>query len=288
MGECTQLDYLPTITLPIQETRPDSLSIGVENPIRDEQINKIIASDQQAYELWLSDTSHLKKLNMPVSALRHLFIPRRVLEIAHDPNDVNLVVVKQDEKSVKVFVTERQKDAVTNRDSLEAYLADVKSQEISAEAEAEANGLPFIFFMPEPPENVDIFHARNYSLIQPGKFELNDYVINDIEISVEDDQMYVGNYWDRDGLRGKGIATSFYSGLRTAASKLGMKFIKGGNNSRNISYFVEKLGRIPLSRIKPELKNKFHPTPDEINQNEYTIDFLMEEDKENYLVASNK
>ena len=60
---------------------------------------------------------------------------------------------------------------------------------------------------------------------------------------------------------------------------MGIRFITGLNNRRNISYFTDKLGRSTLAEIKPELRTTFNSNPSgEILEN-LTIDFIKPEDQ---------
>lgn len=59
-----------------------------------------------------------------------------------------------------------------------------------------------------------------------------------------------------EGLRRGGIGTEFYQRLAHIAKALGFRFIVGENKEENISFFTEKLGRVPLKEVRPELRKE--------------------------------
>jgi hypothetical protein len=97
------------------------------------------------------------------------------------------------------------------------------------------------------------------------------------------DMLYVGYYDDRAELRNKGVGKSFYDNLHNISRDMGYRYITGLNNEKNIGFFT-KLGRVTLDQIKPEFRDKFRHNPGSKDTTLYTVDFLYNEDKEEYLV----
>lgn len=84
-----------------------------------------------------------------------------------------------------------------------------------------------------------------YVALCEGLITSTDRTVFSCELSTDwycRDTLIVNRY---DGVRGLGIATDFYTNiLPTFASELGFKYILGENNSNNINFFTEKLGRV--------------------------------------------
>ncbi len=137
---------------------------------------------------------------------------------------------------------------------------------------------------PQLPADVDAYHAKLFKMIDQGQIGLNDYVINRVVLRNDrhPELLYVGDYADREELRGKGLASSFYSQLHENAGQMGFRFITGLNNADNISFFRDKLQRSTLGDIKPERRGQFQDKPSEFDLKLYTIDFLNPNDKQIY------
>lgn len=264
-----------------QSQSPDAMVAAVE---RDEQVNRIIQEDKKEFEKWLATKTPATRLDMPHGALRYILIPRRILELAEQPSAVDVLVLEQDRDLLRAFIFERKDKPITDKKALYEYLVYVAGYEVKEKAKAEASDKIYLSIKPKPPQNVDIYHARFSELVNSGSLQLNDYVTNEIGLNIyKDDQLNVADYSDRETLRGKGIATSFYKRLHEVAKELGFRFITGYNRDVNLSFFLEKLGRSTLSKVKPEFKTTFLPAESDRNQNLLTIDFLREGDKELFL-----
>ena len=250
---------------------------------RYEKIEQIVSKDKKAFEEWLNSKTDKTKLNIPPDALRYLLIPKRILELSEDPAKVDLLISKQDEKALAAFVVEHKAHPVTNETSLKTYWD--TAERLHAKDKAEAIEGIYASFSPELPANVDPYHGddNNRKLVEEGKFGLNDYVTNEIKLSAEGDKLNVGYYWDREDFRQKGVATSFYTRLHIIAAQMGFRFIIGGNNKNNVSYFTKKLGRSTLAQIRPEFRTVFHLNPQNTDNDTFTIYFLKPEDKEIFL-----
>lgn len=248
-----------------------------------ETIDRIIQQDKVAFDAWLQDPEHLRRLDMPKEALRHLLIPRRVLELAGNPEAVDVIVLGQDYRKVTAYTVERKLLPVTDKKRLEEYWKEVEILRSEHMKKLESGEIDV--FADWVPEDIDKYHAENEELIGNGTLTLYDAVLLDVSLSIDEDktdQLTVG-YFDRQHLRNTGGATSFYKQLHSSALEMGMRFILGGNNKSNVRYFINKLGRVSLSMIRPGLREVFHSKPDITDQYVYTIDFLHPEDRDEFV-----
>ena len=76
--------------------QPDLSTTHTVDIEKNRQIEEIIRADRQAFEEWIAQPDHEMNLDMPPSALRWLLIPRRILELAADPKQVNVVTIKKE------------------------------------------------------------------------------------------------------------------------------------------------------------------------------------------------
>ena len=152
------------------------------------------------------------------------------------------------------------------------------------------------------PKNVDGVLPEDYG-VEPLHAEFAKDIFFDKKVTFEDkilmfasierqaDDILLISYYA--GQKHQGIASSFYKeSLPGFARELGVRFIVGHNNLRNLSFYVDSdkgLGRSHLGDIKPEFRKKFFPrfNPDENPEalETFTIQFLYEEDKEKYCLA---
>ena len=244
-------------------------------------ISSIQEIDKRSFNDWLADPQSRTRLDLPKPALRHLLIPSRVLELADDPTQVGIVVREQSRNELNVLIVEHRSSPITVKESLERHMQDKEAYHQKKRVEIAASGSHIIFSPegegPAVPSDVDSLHVVYYDLIKMGILGLNDYIINRIMLRNDrhPELLYVGDYSDREELRSKGIATSFYTKLRKAATNMGFKYLTGLNNRQNVGYFKDKLGRVTLGEIKAAQKSFFIGG---VNGKTYsetmTIDFL--------------
>lgn len=96
--------------------------------------------------------------------------------------------------------------------------------------------------------------------------------------------LYVGDY---DGEENQGIGRDFYlNTLPAVAKQLGFRFITGANNGKNISFFLQTLGRFTYNDIKPEFRNALFPNanPQSSDIDLWTVQFVNQEDIAEYVI----
>ncbi|NTU73766.1 hypothetical protein HGB07_06415 [Candidatus Roizmanbacteria bacterium] len=241
-----------------------------EQLIKQEKVEAVWNKDRQAFDTWLKSDKPHTTLELPPEALRHLAIPKRILELADDPEKVRLLPILQEPHKSGLFVVERKSKPVTDKDELDNYLHEL--------VEAGGNDTEV-----ELPPTIDQYHAE-YPMLQD--LTLYDQVLLDLLFtSWGPDNLHVVRFFDRPQFRGLGVGKSFYSQLRQATQEMGYRFLTGYNDKGNIGYFTQILGRHTLSEIRPELRSVL--AGDEFDDGElkyFTIDFLLENDAEQFLL----
>lgn len=265
---------------------PTQSEIRQIDPEKEELIQQIRESDRLIFETWAAQPGNNLRLDIPPDALR-ILIPQRVFELSEDPSAVAILPYLEDTALLRAVVYERRKYPISNAESLNAYV-----NEFNALNEGKSKDDRSVF--PRSPEDVDEYHILFKNLISQGKLTVNDYITNFITLDTkfygEDDVpldvLEVGEYEDRGKLRGKGIATSFYTQLRNTAKQLGYRAIMGQNNARNVTYFTEKLGRMTLDHLPEQNRKLLHSDSSSIPASRVTIDFLYPEDKEQFSAST--
>lgn len=244
-------------------------------------ISNIQEVDRRSFYKWIEGPQNQRRLDLPKSALRHLLISQRVLELAEDPAQVGIVVGGQTANTVDTYVIEHRPFPISDSGNLERYIQERNKYREDYKSKARARGVSGLFIVPEEggpilPTDIDSYHVQYYRLVKAGLIGLNDYIINRISLgnNRHPELLFVGDYSDRDELRGKGIASSFYANLRQVVIEMGFSCLAGFNNPRNVDFFKSKLGRSTLGEVKPELRIFFMDNPSKTDLVNMTIDFL--------------
>lgn len=251
-------------------------------PERRQLIDQIVKNDSEVFHEWVADSENAQRLDMPHEALRYVLIPPRILEIVEDPTKVDVINFYNTDDCIKAAVFVPTSHLVTNKDHLEDYLYLLSKHHSKTSAD--------ISLEPERPSDVDKFHAYYSWEGYDEKFELTDFITNEICLSAIFDQILnVDSYDDQEELRYQGVARSWYTRLHDATKKMGFRFITGYNNPQNIKMFTQKLGRIPLDQIQIDQRWLLHPHHKAGEfPNLFTTDFLYEEDKEKFVIADSQ
>lgn len=210
-----------------------------------ERVDKITQRDLAAFEIATSDQQYKGGLILPYEALRYLFIPKRLLELVGHPEMVQLTTSVPTESGVRGIT----------------YYWD-----------------PIPYIENTPPVQWTRRIRRNHYQV----LEVN---LNSLIRDPKSPILFVDQYSDLQKYREKGVATSFYERLRECAIRMSYRFIYGFNtNLRERKFFVERMGRVPLWKTKPELwdliSNEAFGWYQQFKT--MTIDFLDPKDKERY------
>jgi hypothetical protein len=252
------------------------------DPEKEAAIKQIRDNDRLAFETWVTQPDNKLRLDIPHEALR-ILIPQRIFELSEDPINVDIVSYLEGRWLQRAIIFERRKIPLSDRESLKTFI----SEFIKLNEGGDGHRNPLY---PQIPEDIDAYHIEFRDLINEGALSVNDYITNFFtldnkfygEEEVPLETLVVGEYEDRAELRGKGVATSFYTQLRDVAKQLGYRAIMGSNNEQNISYFTGKLGRLTLDQLPDQNRKLFQSVNSRIPADRVTIDFLYPEDKEQF------
>lgn len=230
-----------------------------------DQIATIIKRDNEMFEKWLRRTKRDRKTNGPRLDLDHnaarYLIPPRLFELAEDPSKVTVRLVTHQRKKLHLFVVEQKREPLTDM----RYLDKIGN----------------------PPNSVDPLHYKFAMDLKNGYLQPNDFIFYRLHLSIQKDNdqdpyLCEDQYDDRTTMHGKGIGTAAHKRLYAAATQLGFRYVKTRNNIDNLSFFTDKLGKIPLIDLPDHLQAKLaHPLQPGIDGNylqQTTVKVLYPED----------
>lgn len=200
------------------------------------------------------------KLEIPDHVLP-VFVPEIVYELAENPDNVRIVRKPYLYGTVAFAVVESHyPHRLTDPDAWKAYTDD-----------------PFGV----TPPGINYFHLYHEEMVSRGLLALDDRVMMYLRMAPVRKSPQVLYIFDFDGEARKGIGTEFYTRtLPPAARKMGFRFITGLNNPRNLSFYVNRVGRYPITSIKPEFLPLLFPNTIQSGEHKYTVQFLYPEDEE--------
>src|SRR4029079_3017068 len=96
------------------------------NSEKEAQIDRLLLRNQKAFEIWVSKPEHKQRMDLPLGALQVL-IPRRIFEIADDPNNVSAIFRREpNEGMLQSLIVERKSTPVSNSESLSKWIEAIK------------------------------------------------------------------------------------------------------------------------------------------------------------------
>jgi len=207
-------------------------------------------------------------------------LPKKIYEIVENLDNIVVKIEHPDVNCLMVIVYERN-----STKDLTDQVAWKNWQEALAMRKKYQSASDTIYH--NPPPTVNRLHAKLEYKITDGTLTLADRILLTYTIRIDKstpDVMYVDEY---DGEIGVGIATEFYTTtLPSIARVIGVRYITGSNNSENIDFFVQKIGRVRLDEIKEEYQENFFPylsSYAESVRKYLTVQFLYPKDTEKYL-----
>jgi hypothetical protein len=228
-------------------TRMDRGTPEQEQPItseRQQQIAEITERDRLVFTEWLQTNPDQPRLDMPSKVARR-FIPTRLLELAEQPPNIAVGVFPSSKNTLGIYIVEAMPTPLSDYASFESY----REEAMQADAARISR--------PKTPNNVDPKHALYAPTLHDAGLKMNDKILLHILLrQVVDDELFVENYDDRPGYRGKGVATSFNYRLREVAGQMNEQYITGDNREENIGFFTKGLGRVRFSDLQGELRTK--------------------------------
>ena len=131
---------------------------------------------------------------------------------------------------------------------------------------------------------IDMGYEKAEGRMPPEKIAFDSYTVLIKLLSNPHRVLHVEKYWDRDELKGRGVATSFHHRLRDIARQMGFRFITGENSEENIGFFTKKLGGVTLGQIKPQLRPLFFEDTTRNSLHLNTVAILNPEDRARFLI----
>lgn len=261
---------------------PSQTSIPPELIEKQQWIQDLIAKDRAAFDEWTANPKNAPRLDMPHNAMRYFLIPSKLLEIVADPSKVDVKILTNFPERISSVVYVQKDEPVTNLESLNRYVQAMNE----FKKRGDSKNMPF----PKIPPDVDYLHAHFARMGHGNKFDFKEFIINEMNLSsFSRDILHVDSYDNRNEFNNRGIATSFYNRLHESAKKMHYRYITGFNNPDNVTFFTNKLGRVPLDQIPRMKRSHFSPSSiEEDNPQHFTIDFLYPEDKAKYVGSPKK
>ena len=257
---------------------------GEYQDIKTRQIDGILETNQKRLAEWIAKNPGSKIGQIPPE-LYPAFLPRRVYELASNPEKIRLLQLPA-EKRVRFLAYEKDYSGEQLTDPA-AWQEWQKAKE-----DAKLNSTSKITVMPTPPKTVNHFHATYDRQIRAGQLKLTDRVLMENHFGQESTDPEVLHVAFFDSERRQGIGKEFYQNtLPNIARQFGVRFIVGTNTDTNLSFFTDAktgLGRNSINQIKSEYRKQFFPnfsvTDPGKDYSQYTIQFLYPEDRGKYLI----
>lgn len=203
-------------------------------------------------------------------------VPQRVRDIAKNKDNIEVRQLRGEGGGISVLVIE--KDYPDELTSPEAYLRWKQDIEVAKKAKEGKT----VKILPRAPAGINRLHAIFSSDIDQGKLFFSDRILMTCKLRISPENpkaLYVAYI---DGESHRGIGQDFYRNtLPTFCRNLGLRFIVGLHNSKNLSFFTDTLGGYTPKQLKPEFQNTLFPF--EMNNPFFVIQFLYSEDVEKYV-----
>lgn len=256
---------------------------------KEDTIKKIIDQHRTQFEAWIENNKGKSIFEIPEQLLA-VFIPEALYAQVEDPQRLKtrrLDAETLKTKSLRFIIFETLDTPVTNSVIWEKHLETLAQLKRKAKETGDSNLLKSL----KKPEGIDPFHLELKDSISRQEITFNDRVYIDVvlgnRVRANPNNLFFSNYFDHPDYRRRGISTNFYQNAREIIKKLGFHFITGLINPNNFSFFVDRLGQIPLSQVRQDKRkdimgNDYDPalTP------YYAVDFLQDKDKARYLSRS--
>jgi hypothetical protein len=215
--------------------------------------------------------------NVSADALA-LLVPKILNILAENPANIEIRKSKIDKgRALDILIIER--DYPRELTDREAYRRWKQDKEIKLK-QSQERGEILVTLRRDLP-GIDRLHMDNGNEIDQGRLSFSDRILMTCMLKKMEKKpgcLYVAKF---DGEKRKGIGQDFYlNTLPSLCRKIGIRFLVGLNNAKNISFYREKLGRFTLKQIKPEFRHLFFESADDTN----TVQFLYPEDAEKYVI----
>ncbi|HRN96137.1 MAG TPA: hypothetical protein PLD54_01685 [Candidatus Levybacteria bacterium] len=219
-------------------------------------IDTILNSNWNEFEQWVQKEEPFQMLELP-DDLANVFIPRRTLELANNPNNVHTLFTEKGPRNLGLLLYESLPSPISDSTKLNVLMEEKQKQGVTV--------------LPSSPtqveEGIDYQHVLNYNLIRSGKLGLQDKILIRYLANIPegyDSVVETRNYYDRVEMQRQGIGTSFYDRLENVLKELGFNYLTGHIISPHPEFFLKRrptYDSLP-DEVKQELPEYYSITPD--------------------------
>ncbi|OGH23554.1 MAG: hypothetical protein A2698_02120 [Candidatus Levybacteria bacterium RIFCSPHIGHO2_01_FULL_42_15] len=216
--------------------------------LQDNHIETILSTNWERFVRWRQDNQATRTLFIPEN-IAPVFIPRRILEIAENPDNVHVLLTEDTNIDIGVLIYERLQTPLTT------------SPEGFSRWCNQRKGKPTVRVLPKSqehaPEGVDYKHLFYSQLMQKENLTFYDKVYIQYLADVDPrypDVVITRNYYDRVELQRKGIGTSFYQRLEAILKELGFTYLMGNIASPHRTFFERQ--RIKYDNLSDDIKQQ--------------------------------
>jgi hypothetical protein len=260
------------------------------NHEKEERIKKLLQENSARFDQWLH-TPEAKQtpLSMPEDVLK-IFIPEALYRQSINPEQVTIHRFGEKERwgSELTFIIYEP----TSQTRTDPKIWSNHQERLAVlKARAKETGDYYALKSLKLPDGIDPMHFDLTQRVPDIESRFRDliyiYYTAGLRHKPIKDNFYGQQYLDNPQMRGHGISKAMDLNKDVIAAKLGFRFTSGLNDPNNVSFFVDKLGHTPLNEVKPEKRTEIMGEYEKNLTHFYTISFLREGDKENYLKSHN-
>lgn len=216
------------------------------------RIDQVMDRNWNAFESWRHVSPSQTTLDITDGAAR-VFIPRRILEMAQNPEAVDVLVTERGKNvnsssGLGIIVYERTNDNISDPDKYKEWYDFWAKEPYSLDG---------TYSTPWNRDGVDYKHAHRSSLIQSGKLTLKDKIYFEYSADIVDEfprMAKTRNFVDRPELHGQGIGTSFYGQLEKVLKAIGFDYLAGEIWSPKPAFFTKN--RINANSLPEEVRSR--------------------------------
>lgn len=225
-----------------------------------DKVEHILTENWQRFIAWQKESGAKKTLAIPEDILPVL-IPRRIFELAHDPDSVRILLDRSahgethPDDNISVIIYEKFPTPVSDKDALTAWVEKFElddRQQFPMEASQAVTG-------------VDYKHMRYYPRVRDGKLTLNDKILVGFIAGIDEEKESVAItrlFDDRREMQRQGIGTSFFTRWEAVLKQLGFTYLLENVVSEHPQFFT-KIGRVSYERV-PLAEQLLLPASDKI------------------------
>lgn len=229
---------------------------------RAQQIDQILETTWQEFTQWREMVGSFQNLYVSED-IASVFIPKRLLELAEDPERVRVLQTESSPEAGGIIIYEKLSHPLSNPKLFESWVKEGENQKVRLIPRSEQ----------EAPPGIDYMHCHCQAQIAQHQLDLDDKVYLHYLANRRPEFPSVcitRNLFDRQEMHRQGIGTSFYQRLEDILRKLGFKFLVGDIISPHPEFFQRD--RMQLQSLPEDVRVQFPDFP-KMHSN-YMVKFL--------------